>query len=102
MDTYDYIYTAIISASYILLRKRKQNKKRLCWVRPIYMLRPLFGDFQHLFQELKEDATMFFKYTRMNISIFYKLLNILRPHLEKRNWRALPAEQRLIIMLRYL
>lgn len=66
------------------------------------MCRPLFGDFQHLFQELKEDVTMFFKYTRMSISIFYKLLDILQPHLEKRNWRALPAEQRLIVTLRYL
>jgi hypothetical protein len=57
------------------------------------MCRPLFGDFQHLFQELKEDETMFFKYTRMNLLTFNKLLDILRPHLEKRNWRALPPEQ---------
>ncbi|XP_039308911.1 protein ANTAGONIST OF LIKE HETEROCHROMATIN PROTEIN 1 [Solenopsis invicta] len=99
MDTYYYIYTAII-ASYMLLRKRK--KKRLFWVRPINVRRPLFGDFQHLFQELKDDETMFFKYTRMNLLIFNKLLNILRPHLQKRHWRALPAEQRLIIMLRFL
>jgi len=67
----------------------------------IYICRPLYGDFQHLFQELKEDATMFFKYTRMNISTFYKLLDILRPYLERNNWRVLSAEQRLIIMLRY-
>lgn len=101
MDTYDYIYITLIS-SYIFLRKRKQNKKKRLWVRPIYVRRPLFGDFQHLFQELKEDAIMFFKYTRMNLVTFNKLLDILRSHLEKRNWRALPAEQRLIIMLRYL
>ncbi|XP_025159165.1 protein ANTAGONIST OF LIKE HETEROCHROMATIN PROTEIN 1-like [Harpegnathos saltator] len=45
---------------------------------------------------------MFFKYTRMNLVTFNKLLDMLRPHLEKRNWRALPVEQRLIIMLRFL
>ncbi|XP_032673109.1 protein ALP1-like isoform X2 [Odontomachus brunneus] len=45
---------------------------------------------------------MFFKYTRMNLFTFNKLLDILRSHLEKRNWRALPAEQRLIIILRFL
>jgi len=101
MDTYDYIHIAIILATYILLRKRQRIKKKRLWVRPINVRRPLFGDFQHLFQELKEDDTMFFKYTRMNLSTFNKLLDILRPHLEKRNWRALSAEQRLIIMLRY-
>ncbi|GAB1865696.1 Protein ALP1-like isoform X1 [Camponotus japonicus] len=101
MNTDDLIFTAIISASYVLLQKRRKIKERL-WVRSIYVRRPLFGDFQHLFQELKEDATMFFKYTRLNLLTFNKLLDILRPHLEKRNWRALPAEQRLIIMLRFL
>jgi len=102
MDIYDYIYIAIISATYILLRKRQRIKKKRLWIRPINVYRPLFDDFQHLFQELKEDDIMFFKYTRMNLSTFYKLLDILRSHLEKRNWRALSAEQRLIIMLRYL
>ncbi|XP_071555013.1 uncharacterized protein [Temnothorax nylanderi] len=103
MDTDDWIiYAVLIAASYVLLRRRKQFKKKRLWVRPIYRRRPQFGDFQHLFQELKEDAIMFFKYTRMNLLTFNKLLDIMRPHLEKRNWRALPAEQRLIITLRFL
>ncbi|KAL0107403.1 hypothetical protein PUN28_015743 [Cardiocondyla obscurior] len=86
---------------YVILRKYQKKKNRL-WVRPIYLRRPLFGDFQHLFQELKEDAIMFFKYTRMNLTIFNKLLNLLQVHLEKRHWRALSAEQRLIITLRFI
>jgi len=98
---YDIIYAAII-ACYIVLRKRKRNNNKRLWVRPINVRRPLFGDFEHLFQELKNDEIMFFKYTRMNINIFNKLLNMLEPHLQKKNWRALPAEQRLIIMLRYM
>ncbi|XP_018366781.1 PREDICTED: uncharacterized protein LOC108763542 [Trachymyrmex cornetzi] len=102
MDTYDYVYIAIISACYMVLRKRKGNKKKRLWVRPINVRRPLFEDFQHLFQELKEDEKMFFKYTRMNIHTFNKLLNILRLHLQKIHWRALSAEHRLIIMLRFL
>jgi len=53
-------------------------KKKQLWVRPLNVRRPLFDDFQHLFQELKEDDTMFFKYTRMNLSTFNKLLDILR------------------------
>lgn len=102
MDTYDYIYVLTVSASYIFLRKCKQVKKKRLWIRPIYMRRPLLGDFENLCQELKEDATMFFKYTRMDLLTFNKLLDILGPHLQKRNWRALSAEQRLFITLRYI
>jgi len=78
MDSCDYIYTAILTATYILLRKRQRMKKKRLWIRPINVRRPLFGDFQDLFQELKEDDTMFFKYTRINLSTFNKLLDILR------------------------
>jgi len=98
MDTYDYIHIAIILATYILLRKRQRIKKKRLWVRPINVRRPLFGDFQHFFQELKEDDTLFFKYTRMNLFTFNKLLDILRSHLEKRNWRALLVETAYFIM----
>jgi len=45
MDTYDYIYILIISATYILLQKRQRIKKKRLWVRPINVRRPLFGDF---------------------------------------------------------
>ncbi|XP_071572651.1 uncharacterized protein [Temnothorax nylanderi] len=100
-DTDDYIALIAVITCYKILRKRKRNNKRL-WVRPIYAARPQFGDFEHLFQELKEDPVMFFKYTRMNVSTFYKLVDLLRPHVQKNNWRALPAEQRILIMLRYL
>lgn len=102
-DTDDYVlYIAVIAAYYKILRKRKRNNNKRLWVRPIYAARQQFGDFEHLFQELKEDSEMFFKYTRMNISTFYKLIDLLQPYLQKRSWRALPVEQRILIMLRYL
>ncbi|KYM96851.1 hypothetical protein ALC62_12479 [Cyphomyrmex costatus] len=64
-------------------------------------MRPYQGDFMHLFQELKHDADIFFKYTRMNEDTFNLLLSKLQPYLQKNNWRALPPEQRLIMTLRY-
>lgn len=81
-------------------RLLKKYKRRL-WCRPINGLRFDQGDFAHLFQDLKEDSDMFFRYTRMNEDTFNLLLRKLRIHLQKSNWRALPPEQRLIITLRY-
>jgi len=88
-----YLYRDNISNIYIVTKTSTTLKKKRLWVRSINVRQPLFGDFQHLFQELKEDDIMFFKYTRMNLFTFNKLLDILRSHLEKRNWRALSAEQ---------
>lgn len=36
----------------------------------------------------------------MNLSLFNKLVQITEPYLTKNHYRALPAEQRLIIVLR--
>ncbi|GAB1861624.1 Protein ANTAGONIST OF LIKE HETEROCHROMATIN PROTEIN 1-like [Camponotus japonicus] len=38
----------------------------------------------------------------MNLSLFNKLCQLTEPYLTKNSYRAFPAEQRLIIILRYL
>jgi len=92
--------------TYYVLHRRRYRRcllkrcKRRWWCRPIKTLRFNQGDFDHLFQELKQDADMFFKYTRMNENTFNLLLSKVGQHLKKSNWRALPPEQRLIITLR--
>lgn len=96
---------ALLCVGYYVLRRSFRRRfakkcKRKWWVRPINDMRYYQGDFAHLFQELKDDTHMFFKYTRMNEEIFNLLLSKIRPHLQKSNWRALPPEQRLIITLR--
>ncbi|XP_071578889.1 uncharacterized protein [Temnothorax nylanderi] len=82
------------------VHKRWQNRRWL--VRPVNQQRKQQGEYDNLFQELKNDEEMFFKYTRMNIQHFNKLLNMLECYLVKRTKRALPPEQRLLITLRYL
>lgn len=83
-------------------RKHKRWANRTCLVRDINRNRDEQGHFNHLFQELKKDPVMFFRYTRMTVDVFYMLLNMVKPLIKKRNWRALPAELRLAVTLRFI
>lgn len=87
-----------------ILKKRISFRwaNRQYWVRPINRRRPEQGDFRHLFQEMKNDEYMFFRYTRMSICIFDQLLEMLKPLLVRRSHRALLPEQRLALTLRYI
>ncbi|XP_067206926.1 uncharacterized protein [Linepithema humile] len=88
---------------YKLKRKKRHVKYERKWhVRPINQLRYKYGDYETLFQDLKKDEDLFFRYTRMTLPIFNKLLQLTEPYLTKNHYRALPAEQRLLIVLRYL
>jgi len=78
--------------------KRWQNRRWL--VRPINQQRKQYGEYDNLFQHLKNDEDMFFKYTRMLIQHFNKLCAMLTPNLKKKTKKALPPEQRLLIALR--
>ncbi|XP_050457322.1 uncharacterized protein LOC126854518 [Cataglyphis hispanica] len=89
-----------------LLKKRKRRKRwlnRRWWVRPINVVRSIYGDYEHLFQEIKyNDPIIFCRYTRMREETFKLLLQMTRPFLTKSNHRAFSPEQRLIITLRFL
>ncbi|KYM97065.1 hypothetical protein ALC62_12256 [Cyphomyrmex costatus] len=80
--------------------KRWQNRRWL--VRLINQQRKQYGEYNNLFQHLKNDEDMFFRYTRMHIQHFNKLFIMLAPYLKKKTKKALPPEQRLLIALRYL
>ncbi|KAJ8947023.1 hypothetical protein NQ314_008694 [Rhamnusium bicolor] len=83
------------------LRKNKRWRSRRWWVRPIMARREEHGDFATLFQELKEDPVLFFRYTRMNVPTFYELLHLISPHITKRSARpSISAQQRLAITVR--
>lgn len=87
-----------------LLQKRNRSKRwlnRKWWIRPINVARPIYGDYEHLFQELKyNDADIFFRYVRMRKKTFHRLLQMVKPFLTKTNKRAFTPEQRLTITLR--
>lgn len=84
--------------------RKKKTKcwiNRRWWVRPINVRRGEYGDFVTLFTELKEDADLFFRYTRMDVDTFYELLEMVRPYLQKTsNRKPICPEQRLAITLR--
>ncbi|XP_024883031.1 uncharacterized protein LOC112461855 [Temnothorax curvispinosus] len=106
MDDIELFYIYHWMAAYILSRRRRNYSKRWVnrrwWVRNINKNRNQQGDFNALFQELKDDTEMFFRYTRMSVNVFYLLLELVEPFLRKNNWRALCPEQRLSLTLRYL
>lgn len=89
-----------------LLQKRNRKKRwlrRRWWVRPINVARPMYGDYEHLFHELKyNDPDIFFRFVRMREETFSLLLEMTKPFLTKLSKRAFSSEQRLIITLRYL
>lgn len=93
----NWIYTYIL-----LVRKKRQIRwlHRRWYVRPINQERNQYGDYNNLFQKLKNDRKMFYRYTRMTIEHFNKLVELTTPHLKKKNIRALIPEHRLIIALR--
>ena len=72
--------------SLLLIHRRKKRKARLIrrhWVHPINLNRPVFGEFHHLFNELKDDQERFTQYTRMSTDSFDCLLRLVRPSIEK-------------------
>ncbi|XP_032668398.1 protein ANTAGONIST OF LIKE HETEROCHROMATIN PROTEIN 1-like [Odontomachus brunneus] len=105
MKQEDIIFILLILNTDLIVLRRKRSQKwlnRQWWVRPINHRRLNLGDFCHLFQEMKSDPQMFFRYTRMTFPIFNKLLEKAKPFLTKKSHRALVPEERLAITLRYL
>jgi len=82
------------------LKSKQVNKK----IHPINLGRKAFGEFHHLFDELRQDEKKFLEYTRMKISTFDYILIKNEPLIIK-NWTnfnktpIMPAE-RLIVTLR--
>ncbi|XP_071641987.1 uncharacterized protein [Temnothorax longispinosus] len=93
----------ILGINYIIKKRRSFRWiNRKYWVHTNNIRRPNQGDFDQLFQELKDDPQRFFRYTRMSLCVFNELLEMMKPFLTKTNHRALIPEQRLVITLRYL
>lgn len=63
-----------------------------------------FGEYHHLFHQLKSDKSRFYSYMRMELSTFSYILEKVEPLLTKSwgNWHRQPihAEERLVICLR--
>lgn len=93
-----------INLCVLLMRKRKQIRwiNRRWLVSPINKMRIQNGDYDNLFQQIKNDSELFYRYTRMTLVQFQQLVQMTKPYLTKKSSRALIPELRLLITLRYL
>ncbi|CAH2009311.1 unnamed protein product [Acanthoscelides obtectus] len=84
----------------VFLKMRKQS------VHPINRKRKIYGEYHHLFQDIKADKQRFYRYTRMTPETFYYILDKVEHRLIKNwcNWHQQPIlpEERLVVTIRYL
>ena len=73
------------------------------WVHPINNERETFGEFQHLYKELRMDEDRFKTYFRMSVSSFEYVLGLVKDDILKQNTAfrdAISPEKRLALTLR--
>ncbi|XP_068117002.1 uncharacterized protein [Hyperolius riggenbachi] len=82
-----------------------ESSRRWWWVHPLLQERERKGQFSQLYRDLRRHPPKFFNYCRMSVSVFDKLLEMLRPHLQKKDTRlrkSITPEEQLLITLRFL
>lgn len=84
-----------------IFAKKKVRNKRRWWVRPLLRNREKRSQYYNLFQYIKEkDDEQFFKFTRMTVNQFEKLLDLVKDRLIKISPRKpLSPEFRLVMTL---
>ena len=95
----------VIQLGWNLIRRRRRNQRiRTLWKSHINADRLEKEEFHTLMGQLqKNDGPEFFKYFRMSQNTFDELLDILKPHIQKKVTHLripISAEQRLAITLR--
>ena len=87
----------------VLLKNRKEKRRRKYWVHPVISHRLLKGQFYTLYEGLRAYPEKFSNYFRMTCGSFDELLTILGPALSRQNTnmrKCVPAEERLAVTLR--
>lgn len=79
-------------------------KRQKVGIHPINRVRSEYGEYHHLFKNLKNDDKRFFEYTRMRQDTFYYILAKIEHRLTK-NWcnlhkQPILPEERFVITLR--
>ena len=94
----DFTETACICA--LLLRIRKDRRKKRHWVHPVVSKKLLDGQFLKLYEDLRNCQGKFFGYFRMSIESFDKLLVFVGPRITYENTRlrlSVPPQERLVV-----
>lgn len=89
-----------------LLQRRRRAKTRHYWVQPFLTGRKIFGQYDHLVQELAADSPECYKnYMRMDYDLSCEVLDRIGHHITKEDTYmrdAIPSGLRLAMTLRYL
>jgi len=97
-------FTETACACALLLRIRKDRRKKRHWVHPVVSKRLLNGQFYKLYEDLRNCRGKFFSYFRMSIESFDKLLVLVGPRITYENTRlrlSVPPQERLAVTLRW-
>jgi len=97
----DFLDTAVVCA--LIIRHRKNQRKRKYWVHPLISERMNKGKFTLMFEELRSYPEKFFGYFRMSVTSFDELITFLEPAITYQNTNmrlAIPPEERLAVTLR--
>ena len=97
----DFTETACICA--LLLRIRKDRRKKRHWVHPAVSKRLLNGQFYKLYEDLRYCRGKVFSYFRMGVESFDKLLALVGPRIMYENTGlrlSVPPQERLAVTLR--
>ena len=87
----------------LLLKQKRKIRKRHYWVHPVVSKRLLNGQFYKLYEDLRSHPGKFLNYFPMNVHTIDKLLNIIRPHVQRQDTnmrKCIPPEERLAVTLR--
>ena len=85
----DFTETACVCA--LLLRIRKDRRKKRHWVHPAVSKRLLNGQFYKLYEDLRNCRGKFFNYFRMSIASFDKLLVLVGPRIIYEKYSTTPV-----------
>lgn len=98
-----FIGILMCAAAVLKLSKKRRPSTRRFKTRPINRARISKSQYDYFKKMTTWDEEQFFKYTRMTIAAFNKLLNLIRPFISKERRRdGIFPEQRLVITLQYV
>ena len=99
----------LLTAAYLqlqIMKKTRRKRKKSVWMRDWLQRRVLYGQYEKLVAELREDDARGYKnYMRISPELFQELLEHVGPRLEKGDTfmrKALRPWHRLAIALRYM
>lgn len=97
----DFMETAVVCA--LIIRHRKNQRKRKYWVHPLISERMNKGKFTLMFEELRSYPEKFFGYFRMSVTSFDEQITSLKPGITYQNTNmrlGISPEKRLVVTLR--